>query len=71
MPLLVAAGIGGSAVAALSAVFRPGSELLVGALSFGAVLGYFALRNRLSRKSSTCGTSCAADASCCGDATKR
>jgi peptidoglycan/LPS O-acetylase OafA/YrhL len=38
-PLLAAAGLGGSAVAALTWLFRPGSELLVGGAAFAVSLG--------------------------------
>ena len=66
VPLLAAAGLGGGALAALSSVFRPGSELLVGGTVFVLVLGASWLRNRFRRVgASGCAPSCSADGSCC------
>jgi hypothetical protein len=66
VPLLAAAGLGGGAIAALSSVFRPGSELLVGGTVFALVLGASWMRNRLRREAASgCGPSCNADGSCC------
>jgi hypothetical protein len=66
IPFLAAAGLGSGAVAALSSVLRPGSELLVGGTVFVAALGWMAIRNRLKRgEGSACGTSCKVDGTCC------
>jgi mercuric ion transport protein len=66
VPLLAAAGIGSGAVSALASVFRPGSELFVGATVFVVVLAVMAISNRLRRgPAASCGTSCAADGTCC------
>ncbi len=67
VPLLAAAGIGGGAFATVASVFRPGSELTVGAIVFVLVLASAALRYRLRKDASaTCGTSCATGGGCCG-----
>jgi mercuric ion transport protein len=67
IPLLAAAGLGGGAASALSSVFRPGSELFAGAAVFVVVLSVMALMNRVRRvpAATSCGTSCAANGSCC------
>lgn len=64
VPLLAAAGLGGAATATLSSIVRPGSELLVGGLTFLTVLGLLALRGRR-KPSAGCGPSCNVDGSCC------
>lgn len=66
LPMLAAAGLGGGAAATLSAVFRPGSELIVGGTVFAVALGVMAIRNRMSRAAG-CGPSCSVDGSCCDD----
>jgi hypothetical protein len=68
LPLLAAAGLGSGAVATLSSILRPGSELLVGGTVFVVVLGVMAIRNRMSRASG-CGPSCRVDGSCCDNGT--
>jgi mercuric ion transport protein len=66
VPLLAAAGLGSGAVASLSAVFRPGSELLVGGAVFVAALGVMAVRSRLKRSAASgCGSACKVDGACC------
>jgi hypothetical protein len=57
LPLLAAAGLGGGAIAALSSVFRAGSEFLVGGTVFFVALGALAARERLK------GPSCNVDGS--------
>lgn len=65
MPLLAAVGLG-SALSALSSVFRPGHELLVGGAFFVITLGGAALWSRFKRgNDSGCGVSCRLDGSCC------
>jgi hypothetical protein len=65
VPLLAAAGLGGSAVGAIASVLRPGSELFVGAAVFAAVLVVMAIANRARRGAAfACGASCAADGTC-------
>jgi hypothetical protein len=65
-PLLLAAGIGSSVIGALTAVFRPGAELLVGGTAFTATLAVMALGKRLRRaRGGERGASCNGDASCC------
>lgn len=64
IPLLAAAGLSSGAVAILSKIFRPGSELLVGGTVFAVVLVVTAVRNRLSPRS-TCGPACKVDGTCC------
>jgi mercuric ion transport protein len=73
VPLLAAAGLGSGAVASLSSVFRPGSELLVGGVVFVVALGVMAVRSRLRRSdASGCGPACRVDGTCCdrGTATR-
>lgn len=66
VPLLAAAGLGSGAVATLSSVFRPGSELLVGVSVFVVALGAMAIRSGLNRsRAAGRGSACAADGSCC------
>jgi hypothetical protein len=62
-PLLVAAGLGSGAMATLSGIFRPGSELLVGRAAFLGVLGILAVRQRRTRPSA-CGPACEVDGTC-------
>jgi mercuric ion transport protein len=64
LPMLATAGLGGGAVALLSRVLRPGSELVVGGTVFAVALAVMAVRNRLKRAAG-CGSSCALDGSCC------
>jgi hypothetical protein len=64
-PLLLALGVGGAAVTAISSVIRPGAELVVGGGAFAAVLAFGALR-RFATKPRSCATSCEATQSCCG-----
>lgn len=56
VPLLAASGLGGGAAAALSAVLRPGAELIVGAGVFFGALGVLAIRSRLRRRDVRSGT---------------
>lgn len=63
--MLAAAGVGGSALALLSAVFRPGMELVVGAVTFVGVFSAMALRGR-QNKPAACDTACQHDGACCG-----
>lgn len=67
IPLLAAAGIGGSTAATLSAFFTPGAELIFGAVVFVVVLGGLYLRSKL-KGPATCGASCKLDGSCCNRA---
>lgn len=72
MPLLAAAGLSGGIASALSAVFRPGHELLVGGGVFVLALGATAVWSRLKgRAQRGCGTSCKLDGSCCDRGTAR
>lgn len=65
-PLLGLIGLGGGAVAALTSIFRPGSELLVGGGIFVVVLSAMAARQRLSRKANSgCGSACNGGGGCC------
>lgn len=65
-PLLAVLGLSGGAAAALTSVFRPGSELLVGGGIFVLVLSAMAVRQRFGRKTSgACGSVCSVDAQCC------
>ncbi len=65
-PLIAAAGLGGSAAAILGSVFRPGSELVVGAGIFLAALGVMTLgARRRQRATNTCGATCNSDGKCC------
>jgi len=66
VPLLAAAGLGSGAVASLSAVFRPGSELIVGGVVFVVALGVMAVRSGLRRSNASgCGPACKVDGTCC------
>ncbi|WP_437907029.1 hypothetical protein WME95_03720 [Sorangium sp. So ce327] len=66
IPLLAAAGLGSGAIATLSSVFRPGSELLVGGSVFVVALGVMAARRWFKRNdASGCGPACKVDGSCC------
>lgn len=69
LPLLVALGIGGGAVAALASLMRPGAELVVGAVLAMAALGVMALRARSKQRG--CGTACRLDGRCCDARTAR
>lgn len=69
IPLLAAAGLGSGAAATLSSIFRPGSELLVGATVFLGALAVMAVRNRLKPRVA-CGPSCRVDGTCCERGTK-
>lgn len=64
LPLLAAAGLGSGALASLARLLRPGSELVVGGVVFAVALGLMALRSR-SKGAVACGSSCAADRTCC------
>jgi len=64
LPLLASAGLGSGAVATLSSVFRPGSELLVGGAAFALVLVAMAVRHRLT-SGSACGPTCKVDGTRC------
>lgn len=65
IPFLAAAGLGGRVAAALSSVLRPGSEFVVGAVVFLAVLGAMAVRKRIAPSDgAACGPSCAVDGGC-------
>lgn len=65
MPLLAAAGLGGGGAALLSAVFRPGHELLVGGAAFITALGAAVMWSRIRRRGApACGTSCRVDGKC-------
>lgn len=69
VPLLAAAGMGGAATATVSRILRPGSELVVGGLTFLLVLGLLATRAR-GKRSAGCGSSCSLDGSCCEQGAK-
>ena len=62
LPWVAAAGIGGSAAAAVGHLLRPGSEVVIGGIVFAATLGIMALRNRLKRPAGS-GPSCSVDVS--------
>lgn len=65
-PMLGLIGLGGRAVAALTSIFRPGSELLVGGAIFVLVLTAMAARQRLGRKTNgDCGSACNVGGQCC------
>ncbi|MBN8616247.1 MAG: hypothetical protein J0L92_36995 [Deltaproteobacteria bacterium] len=64
IPLLAAAGLSSGAIATLSSIFRPGSELLVGGTVFAAVLGVMAVRKRM-KSEPGCGPACKVDGTCC------
>jgi len=67
IPMLAAAGFGSGLIAAL---FRPGSELLVGVTVFLAAIGVMAARSRLKTRSAQgCGSACRVDGSCCDQRT--
>ena len=65
VPLLASAGVGSGAVAALSVVLRPGSEIVVGPMIFVLALGFMALR-RTPPRNGSCNEACRLDRSCCG-----
>lgn len=65
IPLFAAAGIGGAGAATLARIGGRGSELVVGAVVFVAVLGLMVARAR-AKANVGCGTACAADGTCCG-----
>ena len=66
IPLLVAGGLGSGAVVALSSVFSPGSELVVGGAVFVIALVVMAVRSRFAKSvASGCGAACKVDGSCC------
>ena len=70
-PAVVAVGLGSSALGAtLAAVFKPGSELIVGGLAFAMTLGGLAVRDYIRRRvrASVCGDSCRSDGRCCDGA---
>lgn len=72
MPLLAAAGLSGGVASVLSAVFRPGNELLVGGGVFVLALGATALWIRLKGRGDTgCGSTCKLDGRCCERGTAR
>ena len=64
VPLLVAAGLSGSVLSAITFIFRPGSELLIGAAFFAGALAVMAFRRRTKRDAGCC-ASCKLDGSCC------
>ena len=64
VPLLVTIGLGSAAVTALSAVFRPGAELVVGVTTFAGALGVMAMRRKLARHHQ-CVTVCKGEGDCC------
>jgi hypothetical protein len=66
LPLLAVAGSG--TLAAMVAWLKPGAELFVAAAAAIGTLAFFAVRSARARR---CGTSCAADASCCAGAEQR
>jgi len=63
VPLLAAAGIGGSALAAVAGYIRPGADLVVAGLVGTGVLGVLALRAR-AQKATGSGSTCPADGGC-------
>jgi hypothetical protein len=66
VPLLAAAGLGSGGIAALSYVFRPGNELVVGGSLFVLAIGAMAIGARLrKREASGCTSTCKLDGSCC------
>lgn len=68
LPLLAAAGLGSGAIATLSSILRPGSELLVGGTVFVVALGVMAIRSR-KKRAAGCGASCRVDGGCCDNGT--
>ena len=63
IPMLAALGFGGGLMLTLASIFSPGTELFVGIVVFSVVLGAMILRQKTEM---SCGSSCHADASCCG-----
>ena len=63
IPMLAALGFGGGLMITLANIFAPGTELVVGVGVFALALGFMLLRQRPEK---SCGSSCQADASCCG-----
>ena len=70
VPLLAAAGVGGSLLSWFAGYIRPGADLALAGLVGVGVLGVMAVRRRAASASS-CETSCAVDGGCgCGPAGK-
>ncbi|MDD9944624.1 MAG: hypothetical protein OXU20_26500 [Myxococcales bacterium] len=64
LPMLVAAGVGGSGLVWASGLVQPGADLLIGVGTFLLVAGATALWTR--RKGTvSCGDQCALDGQCC------
>ena len=68
LPLLAAAGLGSGALATLSSVLRPGSEILVGGAVFVVSLAAIVVHKRRHRVDRGCGPACRADGACCDPA---
>jgi hypothetical protein len=58
LPMLVAAGIGGGAAAAIARLLRPGAELVVAGVLFSGALGFMALRFRAKSRAGLQGGCC-------------
>jgi hypothetical protein len=63
LPLLAAAGIGGSILSGLAGLIRPGADLVMAGVVGAGVLGVMAYRAR-SARSGACDTVCATDGGC-------
>jgi hypothetical protein len=63
LPLLAAAGIGGSILSGVAGLIRPGTDLIMAGVIGAGVLGVVAFRAR-SARSAACTTSCATDGGC-------
>lgn len=63
LPVLAAAGIGGSILSGVAGLIRPGADFIMAGAVGATVLGVMAYRAR-SARSATCHTLCATDGGC-------
>jgi len=68
LPMLTVALVGTGASTTISRLFKPGSELVVGALVFALTFGILMLRARATRRG--CSPTCKLDGTCCERGTK-
>src|SRR5688500_15005394 len=67
LPLLAAAGVGGSVLSTIAGYIRPGADLVVAGVVGTGVLAVFAMRARKAQQSAGCGVAGSAESSCgCG-----
>ena len=67
LPMLALAG--GGVLGSVAAFLGQGGELIAALTAGGATLVFFGVR--AARRAKSCGTSCAVDASCCGESSER